>query len=103
MVASACFGITLHLQGAFLVPSETCSIEKQSIEYCGWVCLSSDPAVLNIEIACPAVLNIVNTCLAVLNIVNKCPAVLNIVNKCPAVLNIVNTCAAVLNIVNTCP
>src|SRR5215469_17368210 len=24
-----------HLQGAFLVPSERCSIEKQSIEYCG--------------------------------------------------------------------
>src|SRR5215472_17252626 len=24
-----------HLQGAFLVPSETCSIEEQSIEYCG--------------------------------------------------------------------
>jgi hypothetical protein len=27
-----------HLQGAFLVPSEGCSIEEQSIEYCGWVC-----------------------------------------------------------------
>jgi hypothetical protein len=27
-----------HLQGAFLVPSERCSIEEQSIEYCGWVC-----------------------------------------------------------------
>ena len=25
-----------HLQGAFLVPSEICSIEEQSIEYCGW-------------------------------------------------------------------
>ena len=25
-----------HLQGAFLVPSEKCSIEEQSIEYCGW-------------------------------------------------------------------
>jgi hypothetical protein len=25
-----------HLQGAFLVPSERCSIEEQSIEYCGW-------------------------------------------------------------------
>src|SRR5215510_4604802 len=24
-----------HLQGAFLVPSERCSIEKQSIKYCG--------------------------------------------------------------------
>jgi hypothetical protein len=23
-------------QGAFLVPSERCSIEEQSIEYCGW-------------------------------------------------------------------
>src|SRR5215510_4478237 len=31
-----------HLQGAFLVPSERCSIEEQSIEYCGWVCWSSD-------------------------------------------------------------
>jgi hypothetical protein len=27
-----------HLQGAFLVPSERCSIEEQSIQYCGWVC-----------------------------------------------------------------
>jgi hypothetical protein len=27
-----------HHQGAFLVPSERCSIEKQSIEYCGWAC-----------------------------------------------------------------
>src|SRR5215471_17994619 len=27
-----------HLQGAFLVPSERCSIEEQSIEYFGWVC-----------------------------------------------------------------
>jgi hypothetical protein len=29
---------SLHflLQGAFLVPSERCSIEEQSIEYCGW-------------------------------------------------------------------
>jgi hypothetical protein len=24
--------------GAFLVPSERCSIEEQSIEYCGWAC-----------------------------------------------------------------
>src|SRR5215475_706968 len=30
-----------HLQGAFLVPSEGCSIEEQSIEYCecGVLCL----------------------------------------------------------------
>src|SRR5215510_4396167 len=28
-----------HLQGAFLVPSERCSIEEQSIEYCGCVVL----------------------------------------------------------------
>src|SRR5215510_13871648 len=27
-----------HLQGAFLVPPERCSIEQQSIEYCGWTC-----------------------------------------------------------------
>src|SRR5215510_4265180 len=27
-----------HLQGAFLVPSERCSIEEHSIEYCGWAC-----------------------------------------------------------------
>jgi hypothetical protein len=27
-----------HLQGAFLVPSEICSIEEQSIQYCGWAC-----------------------------------------------------------------
>jgi hypothetical protein len=27
-----------HLQGAFLVPSDRCSIEEQSIEYCGWEC-----------------------------------------------------------------
>src|SRR5215510_964399 len=26
-----------HLLGAFLVPSERCSIEEQSIELCGWV------------------------------------------------------------------
>src|SRR5215510_8022534 len=25
-----------HLQGEFLVPSERCSIEEQSIEYCVW-------------------------------------------------------------------
>jgi hypothetical protein len=25
-----------HLQGAILVPFERCSIEEQSIEYCGW-------------------------------------------------------------------
>jgi hypothetical protein len=24
------------------VPSERCSIEDQSIEYCGWACVSSD-------------------------------------------------------------
>jgi hypothetical protein len=30
-----------HPQGAFLVPSERCSIEEQSIEYCGWaLCLA---------------------------------------------------------------
>jgi hypothetical protein len=27
-----------HPQGAFLVPSERCSIEEQSIECCGWAC-----------------------------------------------------------------
>jgi hypothetical protein len=27
-----------HLQGAFLVPSEWCSVEEQSTEYCGWTC-----------------------------------------------------------------
>jgi hypothetical protein len=27
-----------HLQGAFLVPAERCSIEEQSREYCGWAC-----------------------------------------------------------------
>src|SRR5215469_8184138 len=27
-----------HLQGVFLVPSERCSIEEQSIEYYGWAC-----------------------------------------------------------------
>src|SRR5215469_16413078 len=31
-----------HLQGALLVPSERCSIEEQSIEYCGWAVVSSD-------------------------------------------------------------
>src|SRR5215510_11895207 len=31
-----------HLQGVFLVPSERCSIEEQSIEYCGWACCVSD-------------------------------------------------------------
>jgi hypothetical protein len=32
MVSPTCFGITLPLQGAFLVPYEKCSIEEQSIE-----------------------------------------------------------------------
>jgi hypothetical protein len=27
-----------HPQGVVLVPSERCSIEEQSMEYCGWVC-----------------------------------------------------------------
>jgi hypothetical protein len=27
-----------HPQGAFLLPSERCSIEEQSIEYCRWAC-----------------------------------------------------------------
>jgi hypothetical protein len=27
-----------HLQGAFLVPSERCSIEEQVREYYGWAC-----------------------------------------------------------------
>jgi hypothetical protein len=27
-----------HPQGAFLEPSEGCTIEVQSIEYCGWAC-----------------------------------------------------------------
>jgi hypothetical protein len=27
-----------HPQVAFLVPSERCSTEEQSIEYCGWAC-----------------------------------------------------------------
>jgi hypothetical protein len=29
-----------HLQRAFLVPSERCSIEEQSIEYCAWPVVS---------------------------------------------------------------
>jgi hypothetical protein len=32
-----------HHQGAFLVPSERCSIEEQSIEYCGWVTSHNTP------------------------------------------------------------
>jgi hypothetical protein len=31
-----------HPQGAFLVRSERCPIEEQSIEYCGWTFVSSD-------------------------------------------------------------
>jgi hypothetical protein len=31
-----------HPQGAFTVPSERCSIEEQSIEYCGGCVVSSD-------------------------------------------------------------
>src|SRR5215510_8954722 len=34
-----------HLQGAFLVTSEKCSIEEQSIEYCGWACVVSSGVV----------------------------------------------------------
>jgi hypothetical protein len=30
-----------HPQGAFLVPSERCPIEEQSIDYCGWACCVS--------------------------------------------------------------
>jgi hypothetical protein len=30
-----------HLQGAFLVPSERCSTEEQSIEFCGWALLDT--------------------------------------------------------------
>jgi hypothetical protein len=30
--------IHFHLQGAFRVTSERCSIEEQSMEYCGWAC-----------------------------------------------------------------
>jgi hypothetical protein len=30
-----------HPQGAFLVPSERCSIEEKSIEYCRWACCVS--------------------------------------------------------------
>jgi hypothetical protein len=36
MVALNVSGLHCHLQGAFLVPSERCLIEEQSIEYCGW-------------------------------------------------------------------
>jgi hypothetical protein len=28
--------LNCHPQKAFLVPSERCSIEEQSIDYCGW-------------------------------------------------------------------
>jgi hypothetical protein len=31
-------GLHCHPQGAFLVPSERCSIEEQSRGYCGWAC-----------------------------------------------------------------
>src|SRR5215469_12582753 len=31
--------LNCHLQGAFLVPSERCSIEERSIEYCRWAFL----------------------------------------------------------------
>jgi hypothetical protein len=39
MVAPICFGITFPSSGS--VPSasyERCSIEEQSIKYCGWAC-----------------------------------------------------------------
>jgi hypothetical protein len=29
-------GLHCHLQEAFGVPSERCTTEEQSIEYCGW-------------------------------------------------------------------
>jgi hypothetical protein len=38
MVAPTCFVITFPSSGNFLVPSERCSIEEQSKEYCGWAC-----------------------------------------------------------------
>jgi hypothetical protein len=31
-------GTTEYPQGAFLVPSERCSTEEPSTEYCGWAC-----------------------------------------------------------------
>jgi hypothetical protein len=36
MVAPTCFGITLSFSGSVPMPSGRCSIEEQSIEYCGW-------------------------------------------------------------------
>jgi hypothetical protein len=36
MVALHVSALHCHSQGAFLVPSERCSIEEQTIEYCGW-------------------------------------------------------------------
>jgi hypothetical protein len=36
MVAHTFSALHCHPQGAFIVPSETCSIEEQSTEYCGW-------------------------------------------------------------------
>jgi hypothetical protein len=53
MVAPTCFDITLPFQGAFLVPSERCSIEEQSIEYCGGLVVSSD-VVRGVAAVCPA-------------------------------------------------
>src|SRR5215472_9965748 len=42
-----------HLQGAFLVPSERCSIEEQSIEYCGWACSRHNTPIHNILSTAP--------------------------------------------------
>jgi hypothetical protein len=44
MVAPTCFGITLPSSGSFLVSSERCSIEEQSIEYCGWAWIATHHA-----------------------------------------------------------
>jgi hypothetical protein len=35
VVSPACFGIALPSSGSVPMPSERCSIEEQSIEYCG--------------------------------------------------------------------
>jgi hypothetical protein len=43
-----------HLQEAFLVYPERCSIEEQSIEYCGWACCVRSPRITPINTTRPS-------------------------------------------------
>jgi hypothetical protein len=45
-----------HLPGEFLVPSEICSIEELSVQYCGWACILPTAPQLSISQKAPGTL-----------------------------------------------